>query len=43
MVQSGLILGGKDIKKGRHAVFIAAVNSMFVDQHVEIEYNLTNP
>ena len=35
VVQSGLIPGGKDAKKGRHAVFFTAVNPMFVDQHKE--------
>ena len=41
--QSGLIPGGKDIKKGRHAVFFAAVGPMFIDQLKEVEYNLTKP
>ena len=29
IIQSGLIPGGKDVKKGRHAVFFTAVNPMF--------------
>ena len=31
IIQSGLIPGGKDIKKGRHAVFFMAVNPMLDD------------
>ena len=31
IIQSGLIPGGKDVKKGRRAVFFAAVNPMFID------------
>ena len=43
IIQSGLIRGGKSIKKGRHAVFFTAVNPMFVDKHKEVEYDLTKP
>ena len=43
VIQSGLIPGGKSIKKERHAVFFTAVNPMFVDQHKEVEYDLPNP
>ena len=43
IIQSGLIPGGKDVKKGRHAVFFTAVNPMFVYQHKEVEYDPTNP
>ena len=31
IIQSGLIPGGTDVKKGRHAVFFTAVNAMFID------------
>ena len=31
IIQSGLIPGGKDVKKGRRAVPITAVNPMFMD------------
>ena len=37
IIQSGLIPGGKSIKKERHAAFFTAVNPMFVDQHKEVE------
>ena len=43
IIQSGLMPGGKDAKKGRHAVFFTAVNPMFVDQHKEQGYDLTKP
>ena len=43
IIQSGLIPGGKDVKTGRHAVIFTAVNPMFVDQHEEVEYDLTKP
>ena len=33
IIQSGLIPGGKDVKKGRHAVFFTAVNAMIVDHY----------
>ena len=36
IIQSGLIPGGKSVKKERHAV-------MFVDRHNGVEYDLTNP
>ena len=35
IIQSGLIPGGKDVKKGRHTVFFTAVNPMFIDHHRE--------
>ena len=31
IVQSGLIPRGKEVKKGRHAVFFTAVNPVFID------------
>ena len=40
IIQSGLIPRGKDIKKGRHAVFFTAVNPMFADQHKERDYDI---
>ena len=43
IIQSGLIPGGRSVKKERHAVFFTAVNPMFVDQHKEVEYDPTNP
>ena len=42
IIKSGLIPGGKSVKKERHAVFFTAVNPMVVDQHKEVEYDLTN-
>ena len=42
IIQSGLIPGGKSIKKERHAVFFTAVNPTFVDQDKEVGYDLTN-
>ena len=38
-----MILGGKGLRKDRHAVFFTAVNPMRVDQHKEVEYDLNNP
>ena len=38
IIQSGLIPGGKKSRKGR-----TPVNPMFVDQHNEVEYDLTKP
>ena len=43
IIQSGLIPGWKNVKKGRHAVFFTAVCPMFVDQHEEVEFDLTKP
>ena len=43
IILSGLIPGGKSIKIEKHAVFFTAVNPMFVDQHKEVEYDLTTP
>ena len=43
IIQSGLISGGKSVKKERHVVFFTVVNPMFVDQYKEVEYDLTNP
>ena len=43
IIQSGLIPGGNDVQKGRHAVFFAAVNLMFIDHYREREYDLTKP
>ena len=41
--QSGLIPGGKDVKKGRHAVFMTAVNPMYIDLYREKDYEVTKP
>ena len=35
IIQSGLIPGGKDVKKRRHAVFFTAVNPMHIDHYRE--------
>ena len=43
IIQSGLIPGGKEIKKGRHAVFFTAVNPMFIDHFRERDYDVTKP
>ena len=43
IMQSGLIPGGKDVKKGRHAVFSTAVNPMFIDRCRERDYDVTKP
>ena len=40
IIQSGLIPNGKDVKKGRHAVFFTAVNPMFI-HHRRQEKNCT--
>ena len=34
--------GWENVKKGMHAVFFTAVNPMFVDQHNEVESDLTS-
>ena len=43
IIQSGLIPGGKDVKRGRHAVFFTAVNPMYIDHHREKDYDVTQP
>ena len=43
IIQSGLIPGGKDVKKGRHAMFFTAVNPMCIDHHREKDYDVTKP
>ena len=43
IIQSGLILGGRDVKKGRHAVFFTAVNPMYIDHYREKDYDVTKP
>ena len=43
IIQSRLILGGKDIKKERHAVFFTAVNQMYIDHYRERDYDVTKP
>ena len=43
IIQSGLILGGKDVKKGRHAVFFTAVKPTFIDHCRERDYDVTKP
>ena len=41
--RSGLFPGGKDVKKGSHAVFFTAVNPMFIDHCRERDYDVTKP
>ena len=43
IIQSGLIPGGKDVKKGRHAVFFTAENPMFLDHSRERNDDVTKP
>ena len=43
IIQSGLIPGGKDVKKGIHAVFFTAVNPVFTDHYRERDYDVTKP
>ena len=43
IIQSGLIPGGKDVKKGRHAVFFTAVNPMYIDHCREKDFDVTKP
>ena len=43
IIQSGLIPGEKDIKKGRRAVFFTAVNPTFIDHYRERDYDVTKP
>ena len=42
-IQSGLIPGGKDVKKGRHAVVFTAVNPMHIDHYREKDDDVTKP
>ena len=39
----GIDSSDKNFKKETHAVFFTVVNPMFVDQHKEVECDLTNP
>ena len=43
IIQSGLIPGGKDIKKGRQTVFFTAVNPMHTHLHKQRNYDVTKP
>ena len=43
VIQSGLIPGGKDVKKGRRAVFLTAVNPMYIDHNRQKDYDTTKP
>ena len=43
IIQSGLIPGGKDVKKGRHAVFFTTVNPMLIDHYRDKDYDVTKP
>ena len=43
IIQSGLIPGGKDVKKGRRAVFFSAENPMFIDHYRERDHDVTQP
>ena len=42
-IQSGLVPGGEDVKKGRHTVFFTAVSPMFIDQYREKDYHVPQP
>ena len=42
-IYSGLIPGGKDVKKGRDAVFFTAVNPMYIEHYREKDYDVTKP
>ena len=41
IIQSGLIPGGKDVKKGRHAVFFTAVTPTYIEHYREKDYDVT--
>ena len=43
IIQSGLIPGGKDVKKGRHAALFTAVNPMYIDHCREKDCDVTKP
>ena len=43
IIQSGLIPGGKDIKKGRQTVFFTAVSPMSIHLHKQRDYDVTKP
>ena len=43
IIQSGLIPGGKGVKKGRHAVFFTAVNPKLIDHYRKKDYDVTKP
>ena len=43
IIQSGLIPGAKDVKKGRHALFFTAVNPMFFDHYRGKDYDVMKP
>ena len=43
IIQSELIPGGKEIKKGRQTVFFTAVNPMSIHPHKQRDYDVTNP
>ena len=43
VIQSGLIPGGKDVKKGRQTVFVTAMNLMFAHLHKQRDYDVTKP
>ena len=43
IIQSGLTLGGKYVKKGRQTVFFTTVNPMFAHLHKQRDYDVTKP
>ena len=43
IIQSGLIPGGKDVKKGSHRVFFTAVNPIPIHLHSQSDYDVTKP
>ena len=42
IIQSGLTPGGRDVKQGRHAVFLTAVNPMFIDRDTALKCSVRN-
>ena len=43
IIQSGLTLGGKDVKKGRQTVFFTTKNPMFAHLHKQRDYDVRKP
>ena len=43
IILSGLMPGGKDVKRGRQTVFFTAVNPMFAHLHKQRDHDVTKP
>ena len=43
IIQSGLIPGGKSVKRDRHSVFFTAVNPIDIQDPGEVQYDLDKP